>query len=346
MKRGGRMRGNASAALALAIVLLLSIAASAEDPCGKAADLWFPAPGVVLAGGVGSVQMTSGDVCQGGKVTITVTVDNLSCGDAGAFDVTVYWDSTAHKIQTKHVDGLAGCEFVKLTFTWDTDGIPPGEHTILVVADSGSTVSELNEGNNEETFDVFVRPNAPMIEATKTYVDIDGGQVNPGDTIRYEIEITNEGCAPMANTPGHEFTDTLPGLIVATGFVQASSGTIVVDGDEIVWDGSIPSGGVVHLTFKARVDDDVEEGTEICNQGFAHWDSDGNGSSDATEPTDDPETAPDDDPTCFTVHVPTTPIPLTGTIDAPSLTEWGMIALAVLLGAAFWWSLHRRRVSA
>jgi hypothetical protein len=31
--------------------------------------------GVVLAGGITSVQETSGDVCEGGKVTITVTID-------------------------------------------------------------------------------------------------------------------------------------------------------------------------------------------------------------------------------------------------------------------------------
>jgi uncharacterized repeat protein (TIGR01451 family) len=332
--------------LALAIVLLTSIAASAEDPCGKEADLWFPAPGVVLSGGAVSVQEISGDVCQGGTVTITVTVDNLSCGDAGPFDVTVYWDSTSHKIQTKHVDNLVGCDHIVLTFSCKTTGIPPGEHTIIVVADSGSTVHELNEGNNQITFDVFVRPNEPMIEATKTYVDTDGGEVNPGDTIRYEIVITNEGCAPMPNTAGHEFTDTLPGLLTATGFVQASSGTISVSGSEVVWDGSIPAGGSVHLTVKAKIDNDVEEGTGICNQGFVHWDSDEDGSSDATEPTDDPGTPADDDPTCFVVHVPTAPIPVTGTIDAPSLTEWGMIVLSILLATAFWWRLRRRSVSA
>jgi len=309
----------------------------------KSPDLWFPAPGVVLSGGATSVQETSGDVCEGGKVTITVTIDNLSCGDAGPFDVAVYWDDPSHPIATRRVTGLPGCEFVRLTFTWDTDGVPPGTHRVIVRADSGGTVAELNEGNNLEEFEVLIRPNAPYIEATKTAVDVDGGAPNPGDTIRYEVIIVNEGCANLTNGPDHEFTDTLPVGLSATGFIQADPGTAAVSGDTIVWDGAIPAGGSVRLTFKARIDDDVPAGTTLCNQGIARWDSNRDGAIDASEPTDDPSTAEDDDPTCVTVQESELPIPLTGTIDAPSLTEWGMIILSVLLAGAFAWRLWTRR---
>lgn len=336
-------RGWLLGGLASAVVLLASLGAVAEDPCLKQPDLWFPAPGVVLSGGVSSVQEISGDVCQGGKVTITVTIDNLSCGDAGAFDVTAYWDSPAHPIQTKHVAGLPGCEFVKLTFTWDTAGVPPGLHTIIVRADSGTTVAELNEGNNEYTFDVLVRPNTPMLEATKRYIDVNEGTVAPGDTIRYEVEIVNDGCDDLEDGPGHEFVDDLSDLVEPTGYVQASGGTIALDGTTIVWDGSIPAGGSVTLLYRVVVAADVEPGTEICNQGDAYWDETGDGVPDASEPTDDPETSEDDDPTCFTVEEPVGPIPLCGTIDAPSLTEWGAIVLTSLLAVAFGWRLRRRR---
>jgi uncharacterized repeat protein (TIGR01451 family) len=332
--------------LALAVVLLAGIGVSAEDPCEKQPDLWFPAPGVVLSGGVTSIQEISGDVCQGGTVTITVTIDNLSCGNAGPFDVTAYWDSTAHPIQTKHVDGLPGCEFVKLTFTWDTDGVPPGSHTIIVRADTGSTVAELNESNNEYTFDVLVRPNTPMLEASKRYVDVNEGTVNPGDTIRYEVEIVNDGCEDLENGSGHEFVDELPGLVEPTGYVQATSGTAAVVGTTIVWDGSIPAGGSATLIYRVIVSEGAGVGTEICNQGHAYWDESGDGAADASEPTDDPTTPEDDDPTCFTVEEPIGPIPLCGTIDAPSLSEWGAIALTSLLAVAFGWTLRRRRATA
>lgn len=332
--------------LVLSVLLLAAGAASAEEPCGKLSDLWFPAPGVVLAGGVTSVQMISGDVCEGGKVTITVTIDNLSCGDAGPFDVSVYWDDPSHPIATRRVTGLPGCEFVKLTFTWDTDGIPPGTHHIIVWADSGALVTELNEDNNLEEFEVLVRPNEPMVEVTKALVDIDGPPVDPGDIVRYEIEIVNMGCADLKNVAGHEYTDTLPTAVTATGFVQAGSGSIAVSGNGIVWDGAIPAGGSVRLTYKATIGADVAPDTQICNQGFAHWDASGDGTPDASEPSDDPSTPADDDPTCFIVEKPAEPLPLTGTIDAPSLTEWGMIVLSVLFAAAFAWRLRGRRTRA
>jgi len=344
LEQWGRiLRAGSLAALS---VLVFAAAATAEEPCGKLPDLWFPEPGVVLAGGVIAVQETSGDVCEGGKVTITVTIDNLSCGDAGAFDVSVYWDDTSHLIGTQRVGGLPGCEFVTLTFTWDTDAVPPGEHEILVIADSGTVVRELNEGNNRETFDVLVRPNEPSVETTKKAIDVDGGVATPGDTIRYEIEITNLGCADLPNGPGPEFTDTLPAGLQAAGWMQADKGTLSRDGNTIVWNGSIPAGGTVRLAFKATIGEYVPSGTTLCNQGVVQWDSNDDGAVDASEPTDDPSTPEDDDPTCLTVEESELPLPLTGTIDAPSLTEWGMLVVSAAFAAAFVWRARGRWAAA
>lgn len=343
-----RVVGRWGIALSVALVVaLVSWTASADDPCTKRPDLWLPPDGTPgLANGGISVQETSGDVCQGDIVTITVTIDNLSCGDAGPFDVRVYYDDLSHIIGTQHVDGLLGCEFTVLTFTWDTGGAPTGEHEILACADTGNDVVELNEGNNCLTIDtsLIVSPNAPLIEATKTDVDSNGGTVQPGDEIRYEIVIRNFGCADLVDNPGHEFTDTLPAGLTATGFATASSGTITVVGDEIFWDGGIPAGGEVILVFRTQVDADVEELTEICNQGFVEWDSNGDGTNDSVEPTDDPDTPGDDDPSCFTVESTPEPPMLTGTVDAPTLSEWGMILLSTLLALAFLWKVSARRV--
>ena len=125
--------------IALAIALLPMVA-SAADPCTKLPDLWLPADGTVgLADGGISVQTTTGDVCQGDDVIITVTIDNLSCGDAGPFDVTVYYDDTGHVIGTQHLAGLPGCEFTTLTFVWDTTTAPTGDHEILACVDACRT---------------------------------------------------------------------------------------------------------------------------------------------------------------------------------------------------------------
>jgi uncharacterized repeat protein (TIGR01451 family) len=150
-----------------------------------------------------------------------------------------------------------------MTFTWDTEGIPPGEHEILILVDSG-TIARAERDEQPRGLRRFVRPNAPYVEATKRAID-DGGVPTPGDTIRYEIEITNQGCADLPNGPGHEFTDTLPAGLTATGFVQATR-----DGgprrDTIVWDGSIFAGGTVRIPSR-RALNDVAPGTTLCNQG-------------------------------------------------------------------------------
>jgi uncharacterized repeat protein (TIGR01451 family) len=331
------------------VVALLPLVAVADDPCTKLPDLWLPPNGTQgLAGGGVSVQVTSGDVCEGEQVTVTVTVDNLSCGDAGPFDVTVFYDDSSHVIDTQRVDGLAGCEYTTLTFVWDTDGVPPGYHDLIACADTGHAVSELNEANNCLTFDVevLVSPNAPLIEATKTYVDTNGATVQPGDTIRFDVVLRNSGCADQRDNPGHEFTDTLPAGMTATGFATASRGTIAVNGNEIVWDGDVPSGGTVTLVFKARIDAEVEDLTDLCNQGYVRWDSDGDGTNESSDPTDDPDTGAGNDPTCLLVQIGDQPPPLSGTIDAPTLSEWGMIVLACLFAVAFLWSVRRWRPSA
>ena len=336
--RVGRTWGTVlSIALAIA---LLPMVASAEDPCTKLPDLWLPADGTTgLADGGVSVQTTTGDVCQGDEVVITVTVDNLSCGDAGPFDVTVYYDDITHVIGTQHLDGLPGCEYTTLTFVWDTDGVPVGEHEILACADTGGTVLELNEGNNCLTIDtdLLISPYAPLIEVDKT---VTGETYEPGTIIRYEVTIWNDGCGDQEDNPGHEFSDVLPAGLSGTGYVTATSGTIDLLGDEIVWDGEIPAGGTVTLVYEAEVEGEPED--EVCNQGFFHWDSDGNGTNESLEGTNDPGTPIDDDPTCFTISVGPKPPGLSGTIDAPTLSEWGMILLSCLFALVFWMRVRRR----
>ena len=317
------MRANykcASAIITLALLfLLISVVGIADDPpCYKNPDLWFPPPGTLLADGHIAVQIatapgSSGEdliVCQGETITITVTVDNLSCGDAGPFDVSLYYDQfdEAHLIGTERLDaGLEACEYVVLEFTWNTIDVPPGVHSIIAWADVNQEVDELNEENNQYTLPVTVtvRPLAPWIEAEKTYTDENGGSPAPGDTITYEITITNDGCADQGDNAGHEFIDLIPDFMTyVPGSVASSTGTAGFEGNQVVWDGEIPIGGSVMITFQVVIAENTPNQTTICNQGVVHWDSTGDGTNDAQEPTDDPSTPQDDDPTCLIVVRP------------------------------------------
>jgi len=348
----GRCSPRRSGLLSLCFIVALGVLAgraSAEDPCTKLPDLWFPAPGTALANHGISVQEATASVCQGGTVRVTITVDNLTCGDAGPFDVALYYDSigAGRLIGTQHVDGLKGCEYVTLTYSWNTSAVTPGWHSLVAWADAAEVVVELSESNNQYTLpvEVLVSPNAALIEASKTFQDTNGGYPSPKDRIVYTIVLRNDGCADQKDNPGHELVDAIPVGMVPMGSVTATSGKASLDGTNIVWDGAIRAGGTVTITFEVTIDADVEDLTQICNQAIVSWDSNRDGKNDSEEPSDDPSTAGlDDDPTCLTVQVPLAFAPVAGTIDAPSLSEWGAIALGVLLGAGFVGMLVRRRL--
>lgn len=333
----------------LALLISVSAIGDGDVDCGWPPDLWVPDDGTQLEGGNVAVQRVSGDVCQGGEITIEFTVVNPSCGDAGPFDVTLTYGSAGHVIDVVRFDGLDGCDYITHTVIWDTTDVTPGAYDVGVCVDTDDEVDEMNEGNNCLVIvqDLRIWPNTPYIEVEKTAVDTNGGTVLPGDTIRYEITIWNYGCADMENNPGHEFTDALPAGITATGQTTATSGVADVEGDTIVWDGGIPAGGSVTITYRVDIDDELEIGTQICNQGIVHWDSDNNGTNDAETRTDDPAIDGEGDPTCITLDEPVGPPPLSGTIDAPTLSQWGMILSSCLFALAFaWHGLRRRRLTA
>lgn len=129
------------------------------------------------------------------------------------------------------------------------------------------------------------------IIARKTVQDLNEEPLECGDTIKYTVTISNTGGADQGNNPGNEFEDYLPDNIsYVPGSATATSGTINYDEGEnkITWDGEIPGESSVLLTFELTVDLGVENGTLISNQGTVYWDSNEDGTNDATELTDNP----------------------------------------------------------
>ncbi|MFQ6092236.1 MAG: VWA domain-containing protein, partial [bacterium] len=134
---------------------------------------------------------------------------------------------------------------------------------------------------------------APVIEVYKADAEVNGGGVEPGDVIEYEVTIVNEG---NQDAEGLSFTDTIPEY---TGYMSSSltttSGTLMNEDPVEISGIYLPVGDTVIIVFRVRVDASVEAGVEeICNQG---WVSNIPGTPD--EPTDDPDTREfNDDPTC------------------------------------------------
>lgn len=154
---------------------------------------------------------------------------------------------------------------------------------------------------------------APLIETYKHQILTDenppvNGQASPGDTITYTIFIKNLG---NQNATGVTFTDTPDAnTTLVAGSVTTSQGTIVTgntagDTSVLVSIGTLaPSNqGEVIISFRVTINDPLVPSTTstISNQGIV------SGSNFPDEPTDDPETIPDDDSTDIHVVTPQQP---------------------------------------
>jgi uncharacterized repeat protein (TIGR01451 family) len=128
------------------------------------------------------------------------------------------------------------------------------------------------------------------IVARKTVQDLNGGETECNDTLRYRVTISNTGSAEQQDNPGNEFEDYLPeNVTYINGSVISEYGTIDYNSSEnkIIWNGNIPGETSRLLEFKVKVNEGLPNGVVISNQGFVYWDSTENGTNDAIELTDD-----------------------------------------------------------
>jgi uncharacterized repeat protein (TIGR01451 family) len=123
--------------------------------------------------------------------------------------------------------------------------------------------------------------------------------------VTYTITVANDGNSAQPNNAGHEIVDVLPSELTEIS-ASASSGTAVVAGSTVNWDGSIPAHGSVTVTIGAKVKPTVPLGTTVTNQATIYYDITADGTNESTMLTDDPSVGgvTDDDPTTFVVVSP------------------------------------------
>ena len=192
--------------------------------------------------------------------------------------------------------------------------VSPNENITIIIKiqDTGDNLVDSAVFIDNIRFSGYGRPE---IKALKTYQDVNGGSVQPGDTIKYTITLSNIGNVSHPNNPGYEFEDVIP---QNTSFVQgslySSSGrcSYLPSENKIVWDGELPAESSVLITYEVTISSSLTETTLISNQGVVYWDRDEDGINEETELTDDPNVDDgidldgdgdtwDDDPTVFLV---------------------------------------------
>jgi uncharacterized repeat protein (TIGR01451 family) len=159
-------------------------------------------------------------------------------------------------------------------------------------------VTDPNPSDNSATdTDTVIAALGASASGTKSVA----GPFAVGDTVTYTIVLQNSGPGPQSDNPGNEFTDILPPQLALVS-ASATSGTAVatIGTNTVTWNGTIPVSGSVTITIHATILP-AAIGTIVSNQGTISYDSNGDGTNDATAPTDDPSQGGSGDSTAFAI---------------------------------------------
>ena len=213
------------------------------------------------------------------------------------------------------------------------------------VSDDGANGADLDPTNNEATEEtpvVFTEDppdSPPRLEATLTDVlvkDLGTTGAGPGDALVYIAQVRNVGDVEAREVELAITPDPLTSLIA--GSVQPDQGSVLTgnsagDTEVLIALGTLAPGDFTELIYEVDIGELPDGVTHLSSQGEA------SATDAAPEPTDDPDTPEDDDPT-LTPVVGAAPDPA----EIPTVGEAGLAVLAVLLASMAAAHLRRRRI--
>lgn len=291
-------------------------------------------------------------VAAGGAVTYTVVVANAGPSNVtdAAFvanepdGLTCNWSAAYAGGASGPAAGVIDIDATLVlpaggTATFTIDCLATSSAELGVIANTASVSSAATadpmEANNTDSVDITFTGSVDLwgyktVNAADTY--------SPGDTVTYTIELVNQGLLAQGDNPGDEFVDVLPDGLTGVS-ATATSGTAVLAGNTVTWNGAIPGEDGVTITITATIDADAEG--EIVNHATLNFDADGDGTNEATAMSDNPDTKETQDPTGFEVAPGTVepPVPSQPAV-IPAADAWALAALALLLLGLGW----RRRL--
>jgi uncharacterized repeat protein (TIGR01451 family) len=234
----------------------------------------------LVVGSVTTDQGTVGTGNTGGDTDVNVNIGTIlmSSSVTLSFDVVVDESFTGSQISCQ---GTVSGDVFSLKNTNDPDTGPANDATVVSVVQH------------------------PKLTATKTGAvvmpeDIMDGQVNPGETIRFSVTISNENNAPTASSLTYN-NAAINNASLVVGSVMTSTGSVTTgnnggDMDVEVNVGSINPASSALITFDVVVDNPIFVDEIVC-QGEV------SGSNFLTLVTDDPDTGAADDSTRMPILV-------------------------------------------
>ena len=334
-------------------------AGSTDDPgvAGAANPTVFK---VLSPATVSATKTVSGSFSVGSTVTYTVTLANSSPFAQQNNPGAEFTDVLPAQLTLVSASASAGTAVATLgtnTVTWD--GVVPGSGAVTItinatidagtelqnVSNQGATSTDANGDGVNETSGLTDDPGVggaadPTVfivgsPATLTAIKLvtSSGPYLPGSPVTYQVTITNvSATSTQLDNPGDEFVDILPASLILVS-ASATSGTALatLGTNTVTWNGSLPHGGSVTVTINATIDPLASDGV-ITNQGTIHFDGDGNGTNESSGSTDDPSLPGGADGTDLIVG---------NLLAVPTLSEIGMLAMALLLVGAAWVALRR-----
>ncbi len=208
-------------------------------------------------------------------VSASIVVDSVSLTDADDSDVADFGISNANAV-TVRVASISSGDNVNVTFRVTVNGAAADGAVVSNQGEiSSSDASSISTDDNGDPSDGaaptrMVVGAVPALRLTKQATDLNGGEVQPGDTIEYRIEIENFGAADAA---GIVLTDPLSspdfsyvaGSTTFDGQPQADvSGLSPLVGGLPIATLAAGSSGVVRL--RVVVDGSLAAGATIDNQ--------------------------------------------------------------------------------
>ncbi|MCC7142305.1 MAG: DUF11 domain-containing protein, partial [Candidatus Eisenbacteria bacterium] len=207
-----------------------------------------------------------------GSFTLTVTHPPAEVDSVCTVMLTV--DAAFSAIAAPPAPAGWTAEVTGNVITWSADSLafclPPDSQTDFAWSALAPTVGgtypcawSIGGGLDSGSFDICIY-SPSFTTSTKSAIDVNGGDLRPGDTIAYQIDVVNTGDMEAS---GVIVTDTLATSTASVNSISNSGVYAAGPPKRITWNlGAIASGATQSLSWNAVIATPLDNGTSVTNR--------------------------------------------------------------------------------